>query len=285
MSDLISPERVIEAHKKNPNGFIYVDFDKKRLGKNNILYMDTYLREGEKNTRLNLVYNKEPITASVKSKDDRKSTFIQYRTKSSGKLGQAIDLIYTTIENIIMDEIKSKKNINVKGKKAAISLPIQRETINGDKLEDPIIRITLPFNENGKAKFKLSKVIKNEDTVKEVVINCTEDDVDTYFKNNTLTSGIVKMDCLMCHNFGISMPPKITSIMIKPTSNNNADLFGLMSAEELGDMVTEEEKNVEDDKEDDNEDDEEGNEDDEEDNEDGNDIESQLENLKNLAGN
>lgn len=285
MSSLLTLDDIIEAREANPNGFLLIDWDNKRVSRNNnITYVDVYVitKEGKKN-RLKFFYTKELIRAGIKNKEDRgdNGAYIQFRA-SSGKLGEVFEFLYPEMERQIINEINSKKNINVKGKKAATSTPIQKETATGDVLEDHIIRVKLPFKD-GKAGFKMSKVVKQGDGLKEKNIYFTDDNVHEYLTNNTMTSGVIKMDCLMAHNFGISMPATLESIIIKPNSTNNTDIFTMMSANDLSEMITEEDTTEKDNEEEDEEKNDE--EEDDEDEEEEEDTEAQLEALKKLAGN
>ena len=226
---------ILKCIEARPNEFLKIDIMKQRGTKNSATkYMDALLvRENGSTSKLGIAWDQEPLRGTIKPFDERKfPPTLNYRA-SSGAMGKAIVSIYESFTAQIAARI-ADKSINVKPANAIIRSAIQAESDSGEKLDDKIIRIKLPFKKNGDADFKIAKIIIDEEgNPKPVYINCTEKNIHTLITGRTLTSGYATMEDVIFSSFGISMPIKIKLLVIKPMEYDSPDVDAIMTREEM----------------------------------------------------
>jgi hypothetical protein len=282
---------IVAGIKSKPSGFMMPLLEKTRTAKNGNKYADNYmiLANGQKK-RLGFAWKMTPLTGGVKSPEDRKyGASIQFR-ESSGDLGYATTAIYKEFRRLI-EEAKANGIINVKNSKAIIRSIVQTDLESGEKLDDPIIRFGLPFNKDGKPLFNLLKIVKDKKgKPKSVPVKCTVEDVHTLIRNNMVTSGYVTMDSVVFSSFGISLPARVKTLVIKSEATGGPAASTILSKEEMMAMIGDDDDD--DNNDNDNDDDDEDDEDDENENEDENEdenendtppVDNQLEELRKLA--
>jgi hypothetical protein len=225
---------ILKCMEARPD-FLKIDIAKQRGTKNSATkYMDALLvRENGSTSKLGIAWDQEPLRGAIKPMDERKfPPTLNYRS-SSGALGKALVGIYGSFTSQIAARI-ADKSINVKPANAIIRSAVQNESDSGEKLEDSIIRIKLPFKKNGDADFKLAKIIIDESgNPKPVYIKCTEQNIHTLITGRTMTSGYATMEDVIFSTFGISMPIKIKLLVIKPMEFDSPEVDAIMSREEM----------------------------------------------------
>jgi hypothetical protein len=187
-----------------------------------------------------------PTAGGIKPREERKDygEFLLFRKSSVGtghseQFGEAMYQTYEACEKYVTTGV-ANKSIKVSPKKSGFCSPVQKCLESGEILEDPMIRMKLPFGDDGRQLFKLYRVVEVNGKATPVPITCNKDNVHTIIRSRTLTSGYAVMDSLTRHAQGISFPCKIKLLIIKDPIDDVPtveDLLGDDLAEMMGEAV------------------------------------------------
>jgi hypothetical protein len=220
-----------------PGGWLDIDYKRQRQSKNGktkYQSVELLLPDGSKQ-KLSLAFKNVALAGGIKPKDEREYPQIKllYRESSGGdsKFGAALIMIYDELERIIQHG-KDTGLIKVKASQSMFRNIVQKTLDSGEELKDPMIRVHLPIRDN-KAGFKTIKIEKVNGKPKQVAVKVDEDNVHEVFRSRTITAGHLNMDSLVYSGQGISVPCKVTVIVVKPAASIAPAVSDLLSQDEL----------------------------------------------------
>lgn len=251
MTSDIKPETVLAAHSARNTGFIKLDIKNGRKSdksKYDITYMDAklVLPDG-KEVPLEMAWECERLKGKINDRKSRKGNGQLVFRKSSGKMGEALFLIYTEARRQI--ELGYKNGTITHKKRLGFRSIIQTESNGGDVFDDPLIRLSLPFDrKTERPMFDLFKIQKKAGKLKVNAEPVNLDNVHSTILSGMMTSGFVDMSTLMYSSQGISIPAKVMSLVIKnrkkrvpaPTTYVSAAALEAMACDDEDDEDNEE---------------------------------------------
>ena len=116
---------------------------------------------------------------------------VQFRA-SYDPIGIVLEKISKKFIEVINKHIASKELILKRGQ--SVTTPVQYEiSSTEEKIEDPIIRVNIKFNENGEPGFLLHKVTydKKTETVEREKLSCNINNCHNVIKSGMLSSGLI----------------------------------------------------------------------------------------------
>lgn len=242
-SNDLTPRRVLDIiaqcdEQKRP--FLEVDFANQRSSKKSTnKYMTVYILDNGKRRKFRMSWKFVELAGGIKKKEERKYGVSILFRRSSGDLGEAVYRVYTELEKIVKQALQDG-TVKVKKDKQMFRNIIQTELEDGTVLDDPMIRLKLPFKmDTSKQDFRLVKVELKNGKPAPVNVYCDEEDVHEKIRSRMVTSGHVNMDTMVFSGFGISVPAKVQLLMIKPVANDAPEPEELMSQSELAEMIGE----------------------------------------------
>jgi hypothetical protein len=224
----VTTEMVLKAYEASPQGFLNIDLVKPRSSKNsNNTYHTVSLMTDGKNRKLGVSWSNVALVGGVKPPEDRKYDPTLCFRKSSGELGDVLFKIYTRYAEII-ETCKKDKTFTPKQSKAQFRTIIQDELEDGTPLEDPMIRLKLPFRE-GRAQFKVIQIRENSNgTLEKTNVKVTSENIHTIIRSGSITAGYVSMDSMVFSTFGVSIPAKVELLVIKPPEDDIPDVNDIL---------------------------------------------------------
>lgn len=178
---------------------------------------------------LNLRFVNVPTKARVIKPDD-KFAKPQLTFGSDHEYGAAKKAIYEAFQRIVASKMSTLNASNPK-----IVSTIQYTQKDGKKLDDPLIRVNFPFVNDRPAieVFDATKPLPNKkwellrlpagDQLHKVSINSA-------IKPGSECSGIDNMAAVCVSNYGVSLPSRLTILMVRPNPNarfNAHDVFDM----------------------------------------------------------
>jgi len=232
----IDVKEVKQIINENPSGFLDITFDKirefKKAGTASIKYADVNIvKKDNTKQRLSLAWSATPIVFDVAYNSEYNSASLTFR-KSSGVLGDVICSVYDEYKR----QVQRAKDGGLISKKYQIRTIVQEE-YKDEPAEDPLIRLKLGFGADGNALFDTYKIVNSNGNITQVPIKCTVDNVNSYLCSGTLTSGYVSIDSVAMGGFGITMPAKVTVLIIKPIQNKQPELSKFMTQGDIDAMA------------------------------------------------
>jgi hypothetical protein len=247
--ETITIQEVITTIEKNGLAGFPVDFTKAaRKARNNpkVTYRDFMVsKQSGKLVKVKVTFTSTLTTSSMKPSDQRKGiTDIQFR-ESSGSLGVGICKLYgEIIEPLLTEALASKKIVVNRSQPTKICSVVQSYLLNGEALEDKIIRVKLDFHKDGEKKglpmFAIKKFAMVKGKVQEVNVICNEENIHHLFKCGTSVAGVINMDSIVTSPQGFSVPCKAVTLYIKPAVIQSVKAETFMSEDEMKDMCSDE---------------------------------------------
>jgi hypothetical protein len=239
-----SAKTIMDAYNANPETFITPDLvNSRKSNKRPIRWHTTSLvNPPNKKINLGISFKMVQTVANIKAPEERKyGVTIMYRRSSVGKgdsaqFGEALYQVYDRLGKFT-DENLANKNIKVKKGKDNWLSTVQTELESGDLVDDPMIRIKLPFTDDGKPQFKLIQIdsVNGKNVARKVA--CNIDNIHTIIRAGTFTSGFIDMSTYTFSGYGISNPAKVQTLIIKPSANNAPEYDEILDEEDMMDMA------------------------------------------------
>ena len=249
-AQFITVEQILAAAKERPDTFIKTYYDKPRQAKECIYYPVTIiLADGKEVPLTGIRWSKMTTCGKIKPAAEREKMGAAFMFRGSSDLGKAVGLIYNNLDANHEAWVKDPKTSREDSRKfpflkySSVYQTIVAKT--KAKLDDPIVRVGLKFNKDtGAPTFELSRAQIGPDGKPQIkkISGITNANVHNYGLANTTTTGTASIDSVCFSNMGASAPFNLSTAIIKSGKREVADIADDVTAEELADLVGDEEE-------------------------------------------